>query len=223
MGGRESRSFDRTAEEISVSHAAGSQSGSIVGVLLAAGLGTRYDPSGECLKLLQPMQDGTRAGIHAGLPIVVAAARNLKAGAQRTLAVVRPRDDPHQLQLRDLLRREGCELVICERATDGMGASLACGINAGANAFAWIVALGDMPAIEAATINAVADALRAGHATVAPTYRRQRGHPVGFSARCLNALLQCDGEHGARAVLAKYPPHLIAVDDAGILIDIDHR
>jgi len=190
-----------------------------VGVLLAAGLGTRYDPSGECLKLLQPVL----AGKHAGLPIVVAAARKLSAAAERTLAVVRPRDHPNQAQLHDLLQREGCELVICERAGDGMGASLACGINASANAFAWVIALGDMPAIDPATIKAVADALRAGHAAAAPMYRRERGHPVGFSARCLAELLKCEGDHGARAVLENYPPHLIAVDDAGILIDIDHR
>lgn len=190
-----------------------------VGVLLAAGLGTRYDPTGECLKLLQPVA----AGKHAGVLIVVAAARNLSAAVERTVAVVRPRDHPHQARLHDLLQREGCELVICERAVNGMGASLACGIKTSANAVAWIIALGDMPAIDPATINAVADALRAGHATTAPTYRGERGHPVGFSARCLAELLQCDGDHGARAVIETHPPHLIAVDDAGILIDIDHR
>ncbi len=190
-----------------------------VGVLLAAGLGTRYDPTGECLKLVQPAS----AGKHAGLPIVVAAARNLSAAVERTLAVVRPRNHSNQTQLHDLLQREGCELVICERASDGMGASLACGINASATAFAWVIALGDMPVIDPATIDAVADALRAGHVAAAPTYRGERGHPVGFSARCLSELRQCDGDQGARAVLEKHPPHLIDVDDAGILIDIDHR
>lgn len=190
-----------------------------VGVLLAAGLGTRYDPTGECLKLLQPVP----AGRHAGIPIVIAAARNLTAAVERTLAVVRPRDHPHQPQLHELLQMEGCEVVICERAAVGMGESLACGIRASANAHAWIVALGDMPAIEPATINAVAGALRAGHATAAPAYQGQRGHPVGFSASCLTALLALEGDHGARALLETHPPHLIAVNDAGVLIDIDHR
>lgn len=190
-----------------------------VGVLLCAGLGTRYDPTGESLKLLQPV----RSGAHTGIPIVVAAARNLKTAVERTLAVVRPRDHPHQPQLHDLLQREGCELVICERAAVGMGASLACGIRASANSDAWIVALGDMPAIEPATISAVVQTLSAGHMTAAPAYRGQRGHPVGFSARCFSELLASDGDHGARAVLEKFPPHLIAGDDGGILIDIDHR
>lgn len=188
-----------------------------VGVLLAAGLGRRYDPTGECLKLLQP----AAVGSHAGLPIVVAAARNLRSAVTRTLVVVRPEDHPHQLQLHDLLRQEGCELVVCQRAEDGMGASLACGIHASADADGWIVALGDMPAIDPATIRAVVDALRAGHITAAPMYRGQRGHPVGFSARCLVELLRSNGDQGARAVLERFAPHLIAVDDDGILIDID--
>jgi len=191
----------------------------IVGVLLAAGLGRRYDPTGECLKLLQPVL----AGKHAGAPNVAAAARNLSAVVERVIAVVRPRDHPHQAQLHDLLQRDGCELVICERASDGMGASLACGINASANAVTWVIALGDMPAIDPDTGIAVADALRAGYATTAPTYRRERGHPVGFSARCLVELQKCGADHGARAVFEMHPPHLLAVDDAGILIDIDHR
>jgi molybdenum cofactor cytidylyltransferase len=189
-----------------------------VGVLLAAGLGARYDPTGACLKLLQPAP-----GARDGVPIVAAAARHLRAAVARTLAVVRPRDHPHQAELHALLVSEGCELVICERADAGMGASLACGVRAVADADAWLVALGDMPAISPASIEAVADALRAGHATAAPTHRGRRGHPVGFSSRCRAALLACDGDRGARAVLERFPPHLVEVDDAGILVDVDLR
>lgn len=182
-------------------------------------MGERYDPTGECLKLLQPMH----AGRHAGLPIVVAAVRNLRSAVARTLAVVRPGDHPHQPQLHDVLQQEGCELIVCERAVNGMGASLACGIHASADADGWMVALGDMPAIDPATVHAVADALRAGHITAVPVYRGQRGHPVGFAARCRAELLRSEGDQGARAVLEKYAPHLIAVSDDGVLFDIDRR
>ncbi len=190
-----------------------------VGVLLAAGLGTRYDPTGECLKLLEPV----RAGLYAGDPIVVAAARNLRTAVERTLAIVRPPHHPHQTELHDLLRKEGCELVVCEQAASGMGASLACGVRASADADGWIIALGDMPAIEPATISAVVQALRAGHATVAPAYQGRRGHPVAFAARCFEDLVACHGDRGAQGVLEKFPPHLLDVDDDGIVIDIDLR
>jgi molybdenum cofactor cytidylyltransferase len=189
------------------------------GVLLAAGLGSRYDPSGGCLKLLQAVDRGQ----HAGAPIVAAAARNLAAAVEHTFAVVRPRDHPHQRELHELLEREGCELVICKEADQGMGASLACGIRASVNAGGWVVALGDMPSISGATIAAVVNALRAGHATAAPVYRGQRGHPVGFSSPCLHALLSSTGDRGARHVLEQFAPHLIAVDDEGVLVDVDYR
>jgi molybdenum cofactor cytidylyltransferase len=190
-----------------------------IGLLLAAGIGTRYDSTGQHLKLLQPVH----AGKHGGVPIVAAAARNLKTAVARTLAVVRPRTHPHQLRLHNLLESEGCELVLCEHAADGIGASLACGVRAAANASGWIVALGDMPAVEPHTINAVMQALLQGHPTVAPTYEERLGHPVGFSAHCLADLLTCDGDQGARAVLEKFPPHLIAARDGGVLMDIDTR
>ena len=127
----------------------------IVGVLLAAGLGTRYDPTGECLKLLQP----TRSGRHAGAPIVVAAVRNLRPAVARVVVVIRPRSDPHQAQLHDLLSSEGCELVVCGRAADGMGASLADGIQA-APTCAGTSHRHMQRSIT--TLNSVADALRAG-------------------------------------------------------------
>jgi molybdenum cofactor cytidylyltransferase len=189
-----------------------------VGLLLAAGLGSRYDPSGRSLKLLQPVTSGPQAG----LPIAQAAARTLAAAGIRCFAVVRPLDDPHQTELHALLRSEGCELVICEHAADGMGASLACGVRATEDADGWIVALGDMPMIAPATVISVVAALRTGHATVAPTWQGRRGHPVGFAAACREELLHLQGDRGARDVLVAHPPHLIDVDDPGILADIDH-
>lgn len=207
------------AEETCVSPRGTGSSASIVGVLLAAGLGTRFNPAGERLKLLEPGANGSPAGV----PIVAAAARNLKSHLARLLAVVRPLAAQHQPKLHELLRHEGCELVICTHASEGIGASLACGIRASTAANGWVIALGDMPCINPSTIEAVVNALGSGHDTVAPSYRGQRGHPVGFSARCLSDLLRSEGDRGAHAVLEKFPPHLIDVDDDGILIDIDFR
>jgi molybdenum cofactor cytidylyltransferase len=189
-----------------------------VGLLLAAGLGSRYDPSGRTLKLLQPVI----VGPGAGLRIAQAAARTLAAPGIRRIAVVRPPDDPHQPELHALLRSEGCELVVCERAAEGMGSSIACGVRATEDAEGWVVALGDMPMIAPATVITVVAALRAGHMVVAPSWQGRRGHPVGFAAECRPELLTLQGDRGARDVLAAHPPQLIEVDDPGILTDIDH-
>lgn len=188
----------------------------IVGVLLAAGIGRRYDPSGERLKLLQDAP-----GLRPDLPIAVAALRNLRAVVADAVAVVRPADGEPQIELHRLLAAEGASLVVCPDAGRGMGHSLACGVRARREAAGWVIALADMPAVSPATIAAVRDALARGHATVAPRHRGQRGHPVGFGRACLAELLSLAGDEGARSVLARHPPLLIDVDDPGCLLDID--
>jgi molybdenum cofactor cytidylyltransferase len=186
----------------------------IVGVLLAAGIGRRFDPSGNRLKLLEP-------GPSTGVPIAAAAARALKAALDDAVAVVRPADSPQQRQLHALLAAEGCRLVVCERAELGMGESLACGVRATEKADGWVVALADMPALAPATIRAVADALRAGHATAAPFVDAQRGHPVGFAHALFEPLAQLQGDVGARDILRAHPPYRIPTSDRGCLLDID--
>lgn len=189
----------------------------ITGVLLAAGLGRRYDPSGARLKLLQPAP----AGAFAGAPIAVAALRNLRAALPDVVVVLRPADTSAQRQLHALLAAEGAQLVICAEADAGMGTSLACGVRASLDAAGWIIALADMPAVNPSTIAAVRDALLRGQPAAAPCHAGQRGHPVGFGRACRTALLALAGDNGARGVLAENQPVLIDVDDPGCLLDID--
>ena len=189
----------------------------IAGVLLAAGIGRRYDPSGARLKLLE----AAPSGLHAGTPIAAAALRNLRAAIADVLVVVRPADCAAQRELRQLLAAEDAQLVNCPEADAGLGHSLACGVRARRDAAGWVIALADMPAVSPATIVAVRDAIASGHAAAAPTHRGQRGHPVGFSRACLDALLSLSGDAGARSVLAAHEPLLIEVDDPGCLLDID--
>ncbi|KVE36452.1 nucleotidyltransferase family protein [Burkholderia sp. TSV86] len=181
------------------------------GILLAAGFGTRFDPSGVHSKLLAKLPDGT--------PVAVAAAQRLAAVLPNVIAVVRPSAE----KLARLLNGVGCQVVFAPDAVRGMGASLAAGVGASADSPGWIVALADMPWIAPATIEAVARTLEAaGSASiVAPAYRGQRGHPVGFARRHGEALAALDGDSGARALLAANPPAIVDVDDAAVLRDVD--
>ena len=181
----------------------------IVAVLLAAGSGSRF--GGD--KLLHPLADGT--------PLGVAAARNLLAAGLPIVAVVKPGDDA----LADLLQKEGCTVTVCEHAARGMGASLAHGVRATRSAAGWVIALGDMPSIRGATVNAIADAIKTGAGLVAPAYRGQRGHPVGFARRLVGDLLALDGDAGARDIIAANRNNLVLIecDDPGVLRDIDRR
>jgi len=188
----------------------------LAGVLLAAGRGTRFDPSGARLKLLEP---ATR-GPHVGLPLAVAAARSLCAAVDEVIAVVAPPIDEPARRLHSLLQAEGCRLVVNPRAAEGQALSIVAGVAA-SDADGWIVALADMPAIPTDVALRVADALRAGALTAAPVHRGRRGHPVGFAASLRPQLLALTGDEGARAILARHPPLLLDVDDGGILYDVD--
>ena len=179
------------------------------GLLLAAGRGTRFDPHGQQNKLLAPLPDGT--------PIARAAAHTMLAVLPRVIAIVRPGAEA----LAHLLNEVGCEVVFAADAERGMGASLAAGVHASAEADGWVVALADMPWILPATVEAVARKLGEGAPIVAPVHRGQRGHPVGFGGVHGEALAALDGDTGARSLLASPDLTTIAVDDPGVLADVD--
>jgi|KBSMisStaDraftv2_1062788.scaffolds.fasta_scaffold392523_1 molybdenum cofactor cytidylyltransferase len=186
----------------------------VVGILLAAGRGSRFGSD----KLVAALRSPDHA-MQAGTPLGVAAARNLVAALPDSIAVVRPGN----VVLSRLLGATGVRVVECSSADDGMGASLACGARAAADAEGWVVALADMPWIDPATIARVADALRAGASIAAPALRGQRGHPVGFARRHHAALAALTGDVGARGILQRNAAGLtiVDVDDPGILGDVD--
>jgi molybdenum cofactor cytidylyltransferase len=142
------------------------------------------------------------------------------AALNDVVAVVRPGD----AMLKRALADTGARVVECARADEGMGASLACGVAAAAGADGWIVALADMPWIAPGTINAVADALRAGAEIAAPCWRGERGHPVGFARAYEPLLVALTGDEGARAIVAarQWALALVDVEDAGVVRDVDH-
>ncbi len=181
----------------------------ITGILLAGGSATRFGSA----KLLHPYKEGATIG--------EVAAKNLLAGTGSVLAVVRAGDD----ELAYRLRAAGCDVLSTPRSRDGIGASLAAGVEAASGAEGWLIALADMPAIDPETIRAVANALRKGAVLAAPVLRAsgERGHPVGFSAAFKAELLALSTDEGARTILARHPGMLVAVpvEDRGILLDID--
>lgn len=190
----------------------------VVGILLAAGRGRRFDPDGRRNKLLQvlsPMQPA-----HASELVVVASARKLLAALPAVIAVVPPDDGGVAATLAAL----GCEVTVCADADSGMAASLTHALKHSVvhtAPDAWLVALGDMPFVDPSTLLALRDALAGGAPIVAPVLAGRRGNPVGFGRVHLAALLALRGEEGARSLLRTFPVTEIAVNDAGILRDID--
>lgn len=186
----------------------------IVGVLLAAGAGARFGGA----KLLAPLPAASH-GASAGTPIGVAAAMHLMAALNDVVIVVRPRD----FALEHALAGTGGRVVVCDRASEGMGASLACGVREAGIADGYVIALADMPWIAPASVSAVADAIKSGAEIAATTYRGERGHPVGFAKPYFNVLISLTGDEGARTVVAarKWALQTVEVDDPGVVRDVD--
>jgi molybdenum cofactor cytidylyltransferase len=186
----------------------------IVGVLLAAGAGARFGGG----KLLAPLPSASH-GAGAGTPIGVAAAMHLMAALNDAVVVVRPRDP----LLSQALEGTGARVVVCDRADEGMGASLACGVREAGVADGYLIALADMPWIAPSSIGAVADALKSGVEIAAPSYQGERGHPVGFAKSYHSLLANASGDEGARSIVAarKWALHVIDVDDPGVVRDVD--
>jgi molybdenum cofactor cytidylyltransferase len=183
----------------------------IAGLLLAAGEGRRF--GGDKLQAVLTV------GPQRGTPVGIAAYRTLDRAIPGSVVVLRQQD----VALRRLFEHERARIVIAQDAARGLARSLAAGVEQVDPDCGIVVALADMPWIQIATIQAIAQAVRLGATIAAPRYRGRRGHPVGFAPVHRAALLALQGDEGARAIVESHRDalSLVDVDDAGILSDID--
>ncbi len=184
------------------------------GLLLAAGRGLRFDPAGNQNKLLQITANGQLVSENS--------ARNLLAVLPDSLAILSATSSINTLELlSSTLQKTGCRLTVCPNAEQGMAASLVHGLQQSADYAGWIIALADMPYIKPDSIKKLLHTMQAGTDIGVLVYQGQRGNPVGFSRKYLDQLLALSGDQGARKLLQQHLVTEIAVDDPGILHDID--
>lgn len=186
----------------------------LVGLLLAAGAGRRFDPSGHQNKLL------VRLG--GGKSVVATAAESLRSVLSSVVAVTRADHN----EVGSILEQCGCHVVVCPDAELGMGAVLSYGMRVLMSGFpeadSCVLALGDMPFVQPATIARIVAELD-GNDLVAPVFQGQRGHPVGFGKCHFAYLADLAGDAGARRLFDYEAPEWVAlpVDDRGVIADID--
>lgn len=183
----------------------------VCAVVLAAGQGSRYRQAGGADKLLAPCLAQAPSP-----PVLQATLEALRGVAERTLIVVREADAP----LRDWLRTQAVDAELLLVDSRGLGHSLAQAVGHRTAAQGWLVVLGDMPYVQQQTLRRIALAITPPRLVV-PLHDGRRGHPRGIGRAYREELLRLDGDQGAQALFATQPVLELAVDDPGVLQDID--
>ena len=178
------------------------------GILLAAGQSTRFGSN----KLLHPVTDNR--------PMLLLSAEKLASVLPGSMVVINEQLIPYTVQLEQM----GLRVVVNAQAVQGMGSSIARGVDASQDASGWLIMLADMPYLKTETIMLLADRLEHGANIIAPVYNKQRGHPVGFDHRYKDELLALNKGTGARQLIKKHQSRLqlVPVNDAGTIMDVDH-
>jgi len=184
----------------------------VCAIVLAAGQGSRYRAAGGADKLL-----AASLAAASSPPVLATTLANLRGVAERLLVVTRA----DNLPLRGWLSANAadCEVLVLE--TRGLGHSLAQAVAHAPAARGWLVALADMPYVQPRTLREIAAAIREDNLVV-PTYDGRSGHPRGIGSTHRDALLQLDGDRGAQVLFAAHPVLELALNDPGVLQDIDH-
>jgi molybdenum cofactor cytidylyltransferase len=190
----------------------------LVAVLLAGGRGARFAAIAPGVNKLTAILPDGRAVIEASLAAYV-------DSVDEVIVVLRAGEKAPLLYL----RRNSVRTIFTPHADLGMGHTLAVGAAEAKTRFptlcGLVVGLADMPWLRAHTIARVANAVRAGGelAIARPVFEGQHGHPVGFGAGHISALMACTGDTGARALLAAQSDRVSALDcdDYGCVADVD--
>ena len=172
----------------------GGGAGRVVGIVLAAGEGTRFG-------------GGKAVARFRGERLVDRAVGTLVAGGcDRVLVVV---------GALDVGAVRHAILVLNPEWRSGMGSSLRAGLLAAGDAEAVVVALVDQPLIGPDAVRRLIEAWLDGAAVAVAAYEGRRAHPVLFSRAAVADLLPTlTGDTGARTFLASRPD-VVTVDCTG--------
>ncbi|MYD42840.1 MAG: nucleotidyltransferase family protein [Gammaproteobacteria bacterium] len=177
-----------------------------VAVILAAGSSRRFGG------------DKRLANVY-GVPMLQRSLAAYTACDITVCVVLRPNDP-----ITDLVP-EGVRVIEAADADFGMGHSLAAAAVQLNSVERLLVGLADMPWVKTSTVELVLAHIDAKDVIVRPSFQNQLGHPVGFAGRYLNDMKALRGDVGARELLKKHARNLrrVAVDDPGVLLDVDFR
>lgn len=174
-------------------------------VLLAAGAARRMAGAD---KLTEPVD---------GMPLVRRQAIAALAAGLGPVAVTLPLDRPARVEA---LQGLAVEQLMVPDAVEGMSASLRrAALWAAGEALMVIPA--DMPELEAGDFRALASGFDRQTPLRASAEDGTPGHPVVFPGALLAEFADLRGDEGARTVLRRHPPALLALPGRRALVDLD--
>ncbi|WPN48478.1 MULTISPECIES: NTP transferase domain-containing protein [unclassified Pseudomonas] len=181
-------------------------------IVLAAGQGSRFRQVAgvEKDKLLADCV-GRDGAVRSVIEHVLL---NLPANLEKRVLVTTD-DRPQVIRM---AKAYGCEIVLIE--STGMGDSIAAGVAVSAQLGGWLVVLGDMPFVLPSTIEQVVAQVYEDCISV-PVHDGDYGHPVGFGRKYGPGLMALSGDRGAKPLFAQGRVVEVAVDDPGVLWDVD--
>ncbi len=187
------------------------KSEAIVGVLLAAGAGSRFHDSGH--KLLAELPASATRPAESVVARALASVTDADLGE---VVVVTGRLDAADLHL---LHQPGVGSVHNPRWADGQMTSVHVGLGVARDRHASVAVIGlaDQPGIDASAWRAVA---RADAPIAVATYDGRRGNPVALRSDVWD-LLPSDGDEGARALMRRRADLVVEVPCTGSPTDID--
>ena len=118
-------------------------------------------------------------------------------------------------------------MLIAPDAHKGMGHSLAHGVEHCFSSNGWLIALADMPYLQASSVNQLIlncqdkDKDKDKDSIARLVFEGRAGHPVYFPSYFSSQLRQLKGDKGARDIIKKETVKYVSVDDLGCLDDID--
>jgi len=128
-------------------------------------------------------------------------------------------------RVRDEVSLDGTRIVVNSAFAEGMSTSIRAGLAAAdSRAEGYLIVLGDQPFVAPTTMEALINARSTSNAKIMiPTFRGVRGNPVLVDRSLAGEVAAVTGDQGCRAIFGHHGGEIleVAVDDPGILVDID--
>ncbi len=130
-------------------------------------------------------------------------------------------------RIRRQIPNEAIKTVVNEAYQEGMASSLRVGMAAvDPRTQAALIVLADQPFVRPATLDRLLEHhLKFRPQIIIPTYRGFRGNPVLLDRSVFGEVASLRGDIGCRAIFGNHTENIarLAVDDPGILLDVDTR